>query len=739
MKLLIVESPSKAKTIEKYLAGAYTVRASVGHIRDLPKSNKTAIDIEGGFIPRYEISKGKEHVVQELRDLAHSAKEILLAPDPDREGEAIAWHIEELLKADKKVKAPISRVTFNEITKEAVTEALNHPREVDTNLRKAQEARRVLDRLVGYNLSGIIWKKVRYGLSAGRVQSPALRILCEREREISAFIPETYWVLESEFKTNKKVTLNLSCTEEPTDRSEVDRILKEGRNGTWIIKGVKQSEEKRSPRAPFTTSTLQQTASSRLGFSPSRTMQIAQKLYEAGHITYMRTDSTNIAETAIGGIANAVEKNFGKEHLEIRKYKTKSKNAQEAHEAIRPTHVEKKSLGMTEEQKRLYSLIWERTVSSQMKDAILSRTKITANIEEGNIPDFTTTGSIVRYAGWLLAEPDARGEDVTLPETTEGEKLALIELKDTEKQTQPPNRYSEAGLVKELESRGIGRPSTYASIIKTLEDREYVEKVGRSLKPTDTGDVVSRFIETNFEQYISDTFTAEMENELDEIADGTREYSKTLKDFYGPFQKQVKEKEKLDKATTIEEADEKFVCPKCGNKMLVKLGRGGKFLSCNNYPECDGALMIDGTEIKKDEPIGNDPETGLPIYVLIGRFGPYVQLGEKPAKAVKKKKGEKVEKPRMASIPKTVDPSSVNIEMAMKYLALPRTLGINPKNDVEVIANVGRFGPYVGCERDFRSIKAPLDPYTITLEQALELLAIEKKPRGFAKKKKVTK
>jgi DNA topoisomerase I len=739
MKLLIVESPSKAKTIEKYLAGAYTVRASVGHIRDLPKSNKTAIDIEGGFIPRYEISKGKEHVVQELRDLAHSAKEILLAPDPDREGEAIAWHIEELLKADKKVKAPISRVTFNEITKEAVTEALNHPREVDTNLRKAQEARRVLDRLVGYDLSGIIWKKVRYGLSAGRVQSPALRILCEREREISAFIPETYWVLESEFKTNKKVTLNLSCTEEPTDRSEVDRILKEGRNGNWIIKGVKQSEEKSSPRAPFTTSTLQQTASSRLGFSPSRTMQIAQKLYEAGHITYMRTDSTNIAETAIGGIANAVEKNFGKEHLEIRKYKTKSKNAQEAHEAIRPTHVEKKSLGMTEEQKRLYSLIWERTVSSQMKDAILSRTKITANIEEGNIPDFTTTGSIVRYAGWLLAEPDARGEDVTLPETTEGEKLALIELKDTEKQTQPPNRYSEAGLVKELESRGIGRPSTYASIIKTLEDREYVEKVGRSLKPTDTGDVVSRFIETNFEQYISDTFTAEMENELDEIADGTREYSKTLKDFYGPFQKQVKEKEKLDKATTIEEADEKFVCPKCGNKMLVKLGRGGKFLSCNNYPECDGALMIDGTEIKKDEPIGNDPETGLPIYVLIGRFGPYVQLGEKPVKAAKKKKGEKVEKPRMASIPKTIDPSSVNVEMAMKYLALPRTLGINPKNDVEVIANVGRFGPYVGCERDFRSIKAPLDPYTITLEQALELLAIEKKPRGFAKKKKVTK
>ncbi len=738
MKLLIVESPSKAKTIEKYLDGAYTVRASVGHIRDLPKSNKKAIDIPGGFIPHYEISKGKEHVVDELRDLAHAAKEIVLATDPDREGEAIAWHIEELLKADKKVKAPISRVAFNEITKEAVTEALQHPREVDTNLRRAQEARRVLDRLVGYDLSGIIWKKVRYGLSAGRVQSPALRILVEREREIRAFIPETYWTLQGTFTTKKGDTLVLSCTEEPRDRAEVDRILSTGKSEEWKVREVKESEQKRSPRAPFTTSTLQQAASSRLGFSPSRTMQIAQKLYESGHISYMRTDSTTLSAAAIASIAKVVEKKYGKEYLEIRTYKTKAKNAQEAHEAIRPTHAEKFSAGNTEEQKRLYALIWERTVSSQMADAKLLKTRIAANVTSGSIPDFTATGSRVLFPGWLVADPDARGEDVELPRVLDNDPLTLVDLGDTEKQTEPPNRYSEAGLVKELEARGIGRPSTYAAIIRTIEVRGYIEHVGRSLKPTDTGEVVSTFLEQNFMQYISDTFTAEMENELDDIANGERDYTKTLADFYTPFQKEVAEKDKLDKATVLEVADAKYRCPKCGSGMIVKLGRGGKFLSCDRYPDCDGALMLDGTEIKADEPIGTDPETGLQVFTKIGRFGPYVQLGEMPTKGTKAKKGEKKKKPKMASIPKEVDPSTVTLDMALHYLALPRILGPHPTDGVDVIANVGRFGPYVGHERNFRSIKKPLDPYTITLEQALDLLAQEKKKRGFQRKEKAS-
>ncbi len=817
-KLLIVESPSKAKTIEKYLDSAavksadkYVVRASIGHIRDLPKSNKIAIDIPAGFVPHYEISKGKEKVVDELRALAAKATEVLLATDPDREGEAISWHLNELLVADKKVKAPIRRVTFHEITKEAVLEALQHPRDIDQNLVKAQEARRVLDRLVGYDLSGLLWKKVRYGLSAGRVQSPALRILMEREREINAFIPETFWVLSGQFKTASGVPITLTCGEEPRDQTEVQRILEVGNKNKWTIVDVKETEQKRSPRAPFTTSTLQQTASTRLGFSPSRTMMVAQKLYEAGHITYMRTDSTNLSVVAQQSVLAIVTKKYGKEYAQANSYKTKSKNAQEAHEAIRPTHVEKISAGGNDEQKRLYQLIWERTVSSQMVDAKVLKTKISANVSHhpalsgtppqagGEIPDFSANGSRVVFPGWLIADPDARGEDVELPKVSVGEPVTVVELGSLEKQTQPPNRYSEAGLVKELESRGIGRPSTYASIIKTIIDRGYVEKypppTGKALKPTDTGEVVSGFLEANFMEYIGDDFTAEMENELDEIADGTRDYVKTLKDFYGPFSKDVKDKDAIAKITNIEVADAKFKCPKCGSGMVVKLGRGGKFLSCDKYPDCDGALMIDGVEIKKDEPIGMDPESGLPIFVLNGRFGPYVQIGEvvkKAKKVAKKKVSKKVSKKsppppsgtppqqggedelevvpqgsaggptsgesenttgrvngdatrhdsaesrngRRASIPKTIPLETVTLPMALTYLSLPKVLGAHPDTGVDVIANIGRFGPYVGHERDFRSIKKPLDPYTITLPEALAMLAQPKKPKGFQKKLK---
>jgi DNA topoisomerase-1 len=669
MKLLIVESPSKAKTIEKYLEGAFTVRASVGHIRDLPKSNKQAIDIEGGFIPHYEISKGKEKIVRELQGLAEKANEVLLATDPDREGEAIAWHIETLLNQDpegkstsygagKKVKAPISRIVFHEITKEAILEALKHPRKIDTNLRKAQEARRVLDRLVGYDLSGLIWKKVRYGLSAGRVQSPALRIIMEREREIRAFVPEKFWKIWGEFETSRGKRqdlkgaqglalgnrLTLTCTEEPRDEKLFEKIMTEGKRGNWIIKGIKESEQKRSPRAPFTTSTLQQTASSRLGYSPSRTMQIAQKLYEAGHITYMRTDSTNLSSNAVAQILSFVKKEYGNNYAEARIYKTKIKNAQEAHEAIRPTHIDKLQAG-TDEQSRLYRLIWERAISSQMTDAKLLKTKITANItplleKEGvgggnsknhhlalkgtpppqggeGIPDFTTTGSRLLFPGWLAVDTGARSEDVELPLCKEGEKLKLLELNGEEKFTEPPGRYSEAGLIKELEARGIGRPSTYASIMRTIEDRGYVRKENKTLFPTDVGEVVSDFLEKHFANYISDTFTAEMEDELDEISRGEREYEKTLKDFYGPFSKDVKAKEKLEKATNLGDAPENIKCPKCDSLMIVKLSRGGKFYSCSKYPDCEGALTLDGTELKGPEETGEMcPECGLPAEAL---------------------------------------------------------------------------------------------------------------------------
>jgi len=724
-KLVIVESPAKAKTIEKYLGDGYIVKASVGHVRDLPKSNKNAIDIEGGFVPNYKIVERKEKVIKELRAAAKKTDGVILATDPDREGEAIAYHVAELLGIDKP-----SRIVFNEITKEAVQEALKHPRGIDEHLLRAQEARRVLDRLVGYDLSGLIWKKVRYGLSAGRVQSPALRIITEREREIKAFTPEDFWIITAEAKTKKGAILTLTCSDEPRDKKQVDTILEVGKKGTWGIKEIEEKDRKRNPRPPFTTSTLQQAASSRLGFAPSRTMRVAQRLYEAGLITYMRTDSTALAKQALGQITQTVVKEFGKEYPEPRVFSSKSKNAQEAHEAIRPTNIGKKAAGTGDEQKKLYDLIWRRTVASQMKAADTIQTKIIASVHSNKpIPDFAVVGTRVTFPGWLAADTAARGEDVELPVCTKGEQLTLKKIESEAKQTQPPPRYTEAGLVKELEKRGIGRPSTYASIIKTLEDRHYVEKEGRSLHPTDTGEVVSTFLEENFMQYINDSFTSEMENELDEIARGEREYEKTLSDFYTPFRKDVEKKTKeAKKITDLGDAPKEFPCPKCGKPMIIKLGRAGKFMSCSNFPKCHGARKIDGEELADPDAIGKDPETNEPVYVLSGPYGPYVQLGDKTSKN---------KKPKRASIPKDIDPASVTLEMALQYLALPRALGNHPETGEEIVANVGRFGPYIALMKkpkpDYRSIKED-DPYKITLERALEILAEPKKRRGFKKK-----
>ncbi len=659
MKLLIVESPAKAKTISKYLGGKYEVKASVGHVRDLPKSNKKAIDIEAGFVPHYEISKGKEKVVNEIRELAKKAEEIILATDEDREGEAIAWHIAELLapepektkpgkaKSKNKTLAPkILRVTYNEITEEAIKEALKNPREIDQNLRRAQEARRVLDRLVGYDLSGLIWKKVRYGLSAGRVQSPALRIIMEREREIRAFIPEKFWVITANVAA-KSQEFTLICSEEPRDEKQVERILKIGgetQKNDWRILDLSETEVKRSPRAPFITSTLQQTASSRLGFPPSRTMGIAQKLYEVGLITYMRTDSTNLSKLALGQIFGTIEKKFGKEYLSPRTYSSKSKNAQEAHEAIRPTHMNTEGAGANDEQQKLYRLIWQRTLASQMSDAKMLRSKITANVSDdpklnAAIPDFAITGQRVLFPGWLSADPEARGEDVELPKVSVGEKLKLLEINSEGKETQPPPRYSEAGLVKELEKRGIGRPSTYASIIKTLDDRGYVEKINKALVPTDTGDVVSSFLEANFSTYISDSFTAEMEDELDDIASGKRQYDKTLKDFYTPFIKDVKIKDKMtEKITNLGAAPDEFKCPLCGGAMIIKLGKNGKFMSCSRFPECTGARTIEGKELAGPKITGEKcPLDGGDLVLREGKFGQFISCANYPkCKYIKK-------------------------------------------------------------------------------------------------------
>jgi DNA topoisomerase-1 len=473
---------------------------------------------------------------------------------------------------------------------------------------------------------------------------------------------------------------------------------------------------------------MQQTASSRLGFSPSRTMRAAQKLYEAGLITYMRTDSTNLGEGARGQMLAFIHKKFGEEYAAGRVYATKVKNAQEAHEAIRPTNISKESVAGAEDGRALYRLIWQRALASQMADAKMLRTKITATVGS-ETPDFVANGSRLLFPGWLAVDKEASGENIELPKVSKNEKLKLLNLADTEKQTEPPPRYSEAGLIKELEKRGIGRPSTYASIMETLVEREYVTRENRSLKPTDTGMVVSGFLEKHFPSYISDTFTAEMEDELDDIAVGKRQYEKTLKDFYTPFHKEVKSKEKLDKATTLGDVPKEFTCPLCGRPLVWKLGRGGKFMSCARFPDCSGALTAEGHEIKPDEPIGKHPETGEDIYLLNGRFGYYVQIG-KP-----EKNGKKTPKPRRASVPRGFDLSRLTVMDAVKFLSLPRVLGTHPETQKEVAANIGRFGPYVVHDGNFRSVKAPDDVYTIALPRALELLAQEKKPRGFRKKK----
>ncbi|MEK7162722.1 MAG: type I DNA topoisomerase [Patescibacteria group bacterium] len=704
MNLIIVESPTKAKTISKFLGSGYKIESSYGHIRDLPKNNKKAIDIPGGFIPHYEISKGKERVVAEIKELAQKADEILLATDPDREGEAIAWHIKETCG----LKKP-KRIVFHEITENAIKEAINHPRNIDENLRKAQEARRVLDRLVGYDLSGLIWKKVRYGLSAGRVQSPALRIIMEREREIRAFIPKNYWVITGEFsaqdgsasggKTENKITL--TCEEEPRDEKETNRILEIGRANPWKIIEIKQSETKRSPRPPFTTSTLQQTASSRLGYSPSRSMSIAQKLYEQGLITYMRTDSVFISKEALHAIYKEIEKVYGKEYLEPRLYKTKSKTAQEAHEAIRPTNISRKNAGVNEEQEKLYKLIWERTISSQMADAKIFKTKVSANIinaeqrgtyaeprginknpereNQNKIPNFSVIGSRTSFFGWLAADKDAQGEEIQIPKLSEGETLELLNIESQGKQTEPPGRYTEAGLVKELEKREIGRPSTYASIIKTINDRGYVIKEGKTLHPTDTGDVVSTFLENNFAEYISDSFTAEMENELDEIAEGKRKYEEMLKNFYEPFSKEVKLKEKTaENITNLGEAGEEHKCPVCGGPMVIKLSKMGKFLSCAKFPKCVGAKKIDGSIMEGPKETGElcpDCKTGK-LIEREGRFGKFISCNNYPKCKFIKKSAEQEAKEKTGVQCPECNP---------------------PAGGGEIVERRGRFGLFYSC------------------------------------------
>ena len=636
-KLLIVESPAKAKTIGKYLGNGYRVLASVGHIRDLPKSNKNAIDIEAGFVPNYEIVKGKELIVDELKNAAKKSSNVFLATDPDREGEAIAWHIAEAINlGDSKIK----RIVFHEITKEAVETAIAQPREIDKNLLHAQEARRVLDRLFGYDLSGLIWQKLRYGLSAGRVQSPALRILVEREKEIRAFVPVRYWVITAVLKTKNGDDLTFTAAVEPKTEQEAETIVAAGRKAKWRIGGVEARSVARRPRPPFTTSTLQQAASSRLGFSPAVTMRHAQRLYEAGLITYMRTDSTAMNAGVLHDIIALARAVYGETYASTpRFYQTKSKNAQEAHEAIRPTKIGTRAgdlpagrQGGSDGERKLYDLIWRRALACQMADAEGAQTTITAVADNPSVPAFTASGYLIKFDGWWRADPAARGEENELPAVKKDEPLDLKNIASEGKETTPPNRYSEAGLVKELEKRGLGRPSTYASIIKTILDRGYVEKLNRSLQPTETGEVVSDFLTANFYDYISDSFTAKMEDELDEIAGGRLEYIKLLKHFYEPFHQAVLDKKKIPKISNLGAGPAELKCPNCGGEMVWKLGRSGKFLSCARFPDCSGTRSASGEAMMGPKETGEKcPECqDGKLIERDGRFGRFVACANYP-------------------------------------------------------------------------------------------------------------
>lgn len=691
--LVIVESPAKGKTIEKYLGKDYKVLASYGHVRDL-LSKTGAVDPDNQFAMKYEMIERNEKHVNAIIKALKKADNLILATDPDREGEAISWHLVEHLREEGLLKEKtVQRVVFYEITKKAVQEAIEQPRELGHELINAQQARRALDHLVGFNLSPLLWKKISRGLSAGRVQSPALRMLCEREDEIEAFIPQEYWSIAADVeKDAQPFSARLSLLEGEkvkqftvTDgerAAAVKSMLETNAGGTLTAVSVEKKQRKRNPTAPFTTSTLQQEASRKLGFSARRTMQTAQSLYEGvnvgdgqvGLITYMRTDSITLSQECLDELLDLIPKRYGKDYLpaELNVYKNKSKNAQEAHEAIRPTSVmrapEEIKEFLKEDQYKLYNLIWRRTVASQMIFATIDQVGVDLSCGEGNL--FRANGSTVRFPGFMkvyIEDEDDRkntdDDDKTLPDIKDGDKINLLDVKTDQHFTEPPPRYSEASLVKALEEYGIGRPSTYASIIHTLQTRKYVEMDGRRFFPTDTGRVVSRFLSDSFTRYVDYDFTAKLEDELDAVSRGERDWLGVLDTFWTPF---IEDVTKGDDGVRIERV------------------------------------------------IGTDPESGRPVSVRVGQYGAYVQIGTK----------DDEEKPKWAGLRPGQKMHSIELDDALYLFNLPRELGETADGE-KVTANIGRFGPYVRYASKFVSIKDE-DPYTIELPRALELIEEKK-------------
>ena len=595
-KLVIVESPSKAKTIKKYLGGDYDVIASQGHIIDLP-SSKLAVDIDNDFKPEYKTMKGKASIIKNIKKLAKDKDVVYLATDPDREGEAIAWHLKNVLNIKDDEKC---RIEFNEITKNPVKKAEQKPKVKNQALINTQQARRILDRLVGYKLSPLLWKKVKKGTSAGRVQSVALKIIIDKEREIREFVPEDYYLMYAKLGKNEDILVakfygDTSGKIELKDKKQVDKIIKAIDNKQYEVIDIKKSERRKNPPAPFTTSSLQQEASRKLGFSVKKTMMVAQKLYELGYITYMRTDSTRLSEDAMKMAKEYITDKFGKEYYLNREFKAKE-NAQDAHEAIRPSNLDAvMDLGKDEE--KLYSLIMNRFLASQMSVALYDTTRIRLKVDDYI---FHINGRTIKFDGYMKLyiegkddkvkskndSEDDEDDDKALPEFYIGEKLNQKELKADKKTTEPPARYTEASLVKVMEEKGIGRPSTYAPTISTLEERVYIEKEGKYLKPTELGEIVNKLLEENFKEIVDVKFTADMENKLDDVADSKQDYVQMLREFYEPFNKNLLEVQDKIEKVKIPEQETDVVCEKCGRKMVIKQGRFGKFLACPGYPEC---------------------------------------------------------------------------------------------------------------------------------------------------------
>ena len=749
MPVVVVESPAKAKTINKYLGSDYTVLASYGHVRDLPPKDGS-VDPDRGFDMKWEIGADSKKHVKAIADALKEDNELILATDPDREGEAISWHLEETLRKKRVINSdtPVSRVVFNAITKSAVSDAMANPREIDAPLVHAYLARRALDYLVGFNLSPVLWRKLPGARSAGRVQSVCLRLIVEKEIEIEAFKPKEYWSVKASLKTPrgqvfKGKLINFAGTKldkyDLKSSSEAELAAEAITTRDLVVASVESKPTSRNPFAPFMTSTLQQEAGRKYGMGARQTMQAAQRLYEAGHITYMRTDGIDMAPEAVTSTRESIKERYGDKFLPAspRFYKNKAKNAQEAHECIRPTSISRdaKQLKLSDtDQFKLYDLIWKRTISCQMESAKLERTSVDLQSLDKEVT-LRANGQVVLFDGFLKVYEESsddaeQSEDESrLPQMSEGENIEKLSVDPEQHFTQPPPRYTEASLVKKMEDLGIGRPSTYANIVTTIQDREYVRKEKNRLFPEDKGRIVTIFLLNFFKRYVEFDFTAGLENQLDAVSAGKGNYKELLGKFWDDFSEAISETSELRIAEVLDVLDDALApqlyppkedgsdprrCPKCGNGQLhLKSSRTGGFVGCGNYPECNFTRPISGETNESAERLLGE-ENGDEIFLKSGRYGPYIQRGEP---------SEENKKPQRASLPKGWSASDIELEKALKLLSLPREVGPHPEDGQIIEAGIGRYGPFVRHGRTYANLKDPDDVFNIGMNRAVEELA----------------